>query len=115
MYFADGIMLPAGQMTAYNDGNNFTGENEHICQYTGFNNMNYRTTDCLEGAEIYEGHILENDKGERGLVVWYEAGFHLECKRKGIGVFFYIPLSAGMLKNKSIIGHYLLNPELLEK
>lgn len=93
-----------GQMHDYNESGNFAGENEQICEYTGLN---------VRNGEVYEGHILQNDKGERGVVIWWKAGFYLECPRKKPGEIFYIPLDEGMLKNKLIIGHILLHPELI--
>jgi hypothetical protein len=98
-------LLIAGNLGDYDESGNFTGEHEHICQYTGLDTI----------GEVYEGHILLNDKGEAGTVIWYKAGFYLFCKRKKLGEFFYIPLDAGMLKNKRIIGHILLHPELVDE
>lgn len=65
-------------------------------------------------TKVFEGDILENPKGERGLVVYYEAGFALEGKRKNNSVV-YIPLTQGFLNNKTIIGNLFQNPEKLEK
>lgn len=92
-----------GQMNDYNESGNFAGENEQICEYTGLD---------VKNGEVYEGHILENDKGERGLVVWYNAGFYLQCKTKQ-NTNIWMPLDSGLLKNKQIVGHILLNPEIL--
>lgn len=97
-------LMIAGSMSDYDESGNMTGDNEHICQFTGLDTI----------GEVYEGHILQNDKGERGTVIWWKAGFYLHCKRKKPGEFIYIPLDEGMLKNKQIVGHILLHPHLIQ-
>jgi len=92
-----------GQMNAYNESGNFAGENEQICEFTGLE---------VRNGEVYEGNILETDNGERGLVVWWKAGFYLQCKAKQ-NTTRWMALDEVMLKNKRIIGHVLINPELL--
>lgn len=62
---------------------------------------------------IYEGDILINSKGEKGTVIFYEAGFYLKCYRKHERIIF-IPITGGFLINKSVIGNIHENPELLK-
>ena len=52
---------------------------------------------------FYEGDILINPQGEKGVIVYYEAGFYLLCPRKS-GQSFYVALTAGFLKNKTQVG-----------
>lgn len=95
-------LMIAGSLNDYDESGNMAGEHEHICQYTGLDTI----------GEVYEGHILQNDKGERGFVVWYNAGFHLQVETKQ-KTTRWMPLNEGMLKNKRIIGHVLLHPNLI--
>jgi len=77
-----------------------------IMQFTGLKDKN--------GKEIYEGDILCNPKQLKGTVVYYEAGFYLEAKRKDSSVW-YMPLNTGMLLNKEVIGNIYENPELIKQ
>ena len=74
-------------------------------QFTGLTDKN--------GKECYQGDILINPKKEVGLVVQYEGGFALECKRKNNTVI-YIILTSGFMLNKEIIGNLYESPELIK-
>lgn len=76
-----------------------------IGQFTGLTDKN--------GKEVFEKDYLRNSKGEIGLVVHYEAGFYLECKRKN-GDVFMIVLHKGFMLNKEIIGNIFETPNLIE-
>ena len=65
-----------------------------VGQYTGMDDKN--------GRKVFVGDQLKNHKSEIGTVVWYNAGFYLECIRRNNSVF-YIPLDPGFMKNKEII------------
>lgn len=77
-------------------------KNVKLMQSTGLKDIN--------GTEIYEGDIVENEYDEIYVVKWFDAGFHLEEKYNG--GFDYFELHFG--DNKEVIGNIYENPELLE-
>jgi hypothetical protein len=83
----------------------FACRNFQVMQFTGLTDKN--------GKECYQGDILINPKKEVGLVVQYEGGFALECKRKNNTVI-YIILTSGFMLNKEIIGNLYESPELIK-
>jgi len=78
---------------------------ESVGQFTGLTDKN--------GKEIYEGDILLTSGKLKSAIVFYEAGFYLECHRYN-GDLWYMPLNYGMLQNKEIIGNIYENPELIK-
>jgi uncharacterized phage protein (TIGR01671 family) len=100
-----GILGSGGTEAKFEVGG-YAIEEDDLMQFTGLKDRN--------GKEIYEGDILCNPNQLKGIVVYYEAGFHLEAKRKN-GNIWYMPLNLGMLRNKEIIGNVYENPELINK
>ena len=72
------------------------------------NNITMRFIDQKDkhNKEIYEGDILRNPEGKKGVVEFFDGSFCL--KSNG----FYV-LNYGFLKNKEVIGNIYENPELL--
>ena len=56
------------------------------------------------GIDIYEGDVLENPQGKKGIVIFMEGKFCLESKRRNNSIWF-MPLDIGFMKNKEIIGN----------
>jgi len=77
---------------------------ESIEQFIGVTDKNV--------IKVFEGDILENPKGDKGLVVFHEAVFYLKSTRRN-GSVIYIQLNEGFISNKKIIGNLHENPDLL--
>lgn len=98
--------LPSGEGVLLNGG--FT-KDLRLMQYTGLKDKN--------GVEIFEGDILQTDKG-RGKITWEEAQYWLECEDTWP---YNLRLAADITRNyevgydtSEVIGNIYENPELLE-
>lgn len=75
-----------------------------IVQYTGIKNKN--------GKELWESDIIENEHGERWLIVWEGTGFRVALR--GNKEAIYAPNEYWFNSCKKI-GNIYENPELLEE
>lgn len=66
-----------------------------------------------DGKEIFEGSIIENDQGWKGIVLQYKGQLVVNYdKLTPVGVW---QLLYDIRSNIKVIGHVLSNPELLEE
>ena len=90
--------------TAWWKENSIPTFNKEPMQFTGLPDK--LKTDC------YEGDILENPEGKRGIVVFYDGCFRLQ-RHKSETSSHYITMDQGYMGNKKIIGNIYEHPELL--
>jgi uncharacterized phage protein (TIGR01671 family) len=75
-----------------------------LMQYTGLKDKN--------GKEVYEGDVLSNSQGKKGIVIFEDGCFKLQLHKSETSSH-YVPLNISYLENKEVIGNIYQNPELL--
>ena len=107
-YYLPGMKLPGydgkNDFIVMSDGDYFAINPITLCQYTGLTDKN--------GKKIWENDILRNEKGDIGVVQWFEehAAFMIWNKTK----HYICYLAENDFSKIEIAGNEFDNPELLE-
>jgi hypothetical protein len=66
-----------------------------------------------KGISLFEGDVLVNPQGKKGVIIFTDFKFQLNTQRSG-NTMWLIPIEAGFLKSKELIGNIIDNPQLLD-